>query len=164
MKNLILLISICSLAGCSSLKKSLAYGGLVGGVLGGFAGAELSPNKESKMANALVFGTTGIVAGAALAYYFRADDPDNREMDQMILEDKKELSHFNEAKNEKIKVIPAKTTNEIKVVGDLVPEELREVVKKQVIREHILPQRVEKGADGKTFVYPESKVIEYDYE
>ena len=84
-KFLLFLILSIVFSGCSTLRGSITAGGIIGGTLGAMSGAVFSPNKESVPGNALVFGAIGAGAGALLAHYFFTNDPENRDLKQMMV-------------------------------------------------------------------------------
>ena len=90
MKYLINIFVVLSLVGCSSLKKTLIYTSLAGGIAGASAGMLLSPDKKSKGANVAVFGLIGAGVAALTGYALYKDDPRNYKLKNM-LRDKKEL-------------------------------------------------------------------------
>jgi uncharacterized membrane protein YeaQ/YmgE (transglycosylase-associated protein family) len=165
MKILPMLI-IVSLAtsSCSSLNSTLVYGGLSGAVVGAGAGYALSPDKESDAFNTVAWGAVGAFIGAGIAYLLRADDPDNQEMKQMIRKDKviNDFKPLNEDFG--FQIVKPTESKSFVVPEDKLPDRLKGRIKKQVITEHVINERVEKKEGGKTIVYPETKVYEYDYQ
>lgn len=165
--SLILIISF-SLTSCSSLNSTLVYGSLGGAAVGAVAGHALSPDAESDVFNTALWGAMGAFIGAGVAYLLRADDPDNQEMKQMIRKDKPEKLNDEEMKplNEDFgfQVIKANESKSYVVPTENLPSRLKDKVKKQIITEHIINERVEKKDGGRTIVYPETKVYEYDYQ
>jgi len=73
-------------SGCSSLRGTLITGSVLGGSLGAMSGVVFSPNKESRPGNALIFGTLGAGIGALIGHYFYTNDPENRDLKQMLYE------------------------------------------------------------------------------
>ena len=63
-------ILLLSLLSCSTLKKSITYSALTGAVAGGSSGYVLSPDKESRSANSLVFGLVGAAIMGTAGYDF----------------------------------------------------------------------------------------------
>lgn len=168
MKTYLLLIIFTITSSCSSFdqssKSSFVYGGLGGAVVGASAGYALSPNKESDAFNSVVWGVVGSFIGAGIGYLLSADDPDNQEMKQMIRKEKfrEELEPLNDDFGFKL-IVPTKSESFV-APDQLLPERLKGKIKKQIITEHILMERIEKKENGKTLIYPETKVYEYDFE
>lgn len=79
-------ISFLILASCSTLKKSMLSGALIGGVVGGSGGAIFSPDPMSRDKNAYLGGVIGAVAGAGLAYLFH-DGPEKKMKAPMLLDE-----------------------------------------------------------------------------
>ena len=70
MKPILIVLILVMSTSCSSLRKSIMYGGISGGVLGATAGNMLSPNKESVSPNMVIWGGLGALIGAGLGYFF----------------------------------------------------------------------------------------------
>jgi uncharacterized membrane protein YeaQ/YmgE (transglycosylase-associated protein family) len=164
MKNNFLLAFILIInSACSSLNSTLVYGSLGGAAVGAVAGHTLSPDRESDTFNTITWGVVGAFIGAGVAYLLRADDPDNQEMKQMIRTDKS-LDDFRPLNEDfGFQLINPSQSKSYLVPDQNLPERLKGLVKKQVITEHTIFERVEKKDGGKTIVYPETKVYEYDY-
>ena len=86
MKKINIVIICFFLSGCSSLKKTLIYSASSGALAGAVAGAALSPNKESRKANALVFGLVGAGVAGSIGYLLHQDDPRNYKLQNMLVE------------------------------------------------------------------------------
>jgi len=153
-----------TLTSCSSMNSTLIYGGIGGAAVGGIAGNTLSPDKESDVFNTALWGVFGALVGTGIAYLLRADDPDNQEMKQMIRRDMPPQEPLTLNEDFGFKVIKATESNSYIVPDQNLPERLKGKVKKQIITEHILNERIEKKEGGKTIFYPETKVYEYDYQ
>lgn len=159
-KSFILILSSSILiSSCGSLKGTLITGSLVGGSIGATSGIIFSPNNTSKPANALVFGVLGAGLGALLGHYFYNNDPENRDLKQMILEDdkksnfKKEVPLFDfnpDLKNIKPDVT-FKPVKKYEVPQEKLPKDLEGKVKKQFLLEY--------ETEGKTIQY-EGRTIE----
>ena len=59
-----LLVCLFILCSCSTLKRSMIGGALIGGLVGGGGGAIFSPDEMSRDKNAYMFGVIGAAAGA----------------------------------------------------------------------------------------------------
>lgn len=163
MRKLILLFSIILLVqSCSTLKKSLLYGGIAGGSIGVIAGNTLSPDSESRIPNMAVWGSLGLISGAALGYLFFADDPENRELPSMIVPNNEKGAISNSKFNEAI-VIPTDSKKYEVETGPL-PERLKGKVKKPFLIEHEIPERVEELKNGKTITIEAHKAWEVSFE
>ena len=162
-KYLILIICIL-ISSCSSMNSTIVYGGLSGASVGAISGHVLSPDRESDTFNTITWGVVGAFLGAGIAYLLRVDDPDNKEMKQMIRPPITE--EINSTSNHDIgfKLITPDSSKSYLVPDQNLPERLKGKVKKQIITEHLIKERIEKSDDGKTLVYPETKVYEYDYQ
>ena len=165
MKIFIILIILSLItSSCSSLNSTLVYGGLSGAVVGAGAGYALSPDKESDAFNAVAWGAVGAVIGAGVGYLLRSDDPDNQEMKQMIRKDKVVNDFKPLTEDFGFQLVKPTDSKSFVVPEDKLPDRLKGKIKKQVITEHVINERIEKKEGGKTIVYPETKVYEYDYE
>jgi hypothetical protein len=156
---LLLLILILNLSGCSTLRGSLTAGGIIGGTLGAMSGAVFSPNKQSVPGNALAFGIIGAGAGALVAHYFYTNDPENRDLKQMMIPElapvnkKDEVPLFDfhpELKNIKPD-LNFKPVKKYEVPIEKLPANLQGKVKKQYLLEY--------ESEGKTIQY-EGKTID----
>lgn len=159
-KIIILTTCLFTFAGCSTLRGSITAGSLIGGSLGTAGGAIFSPNKNSTPGNALVFGALGAGAGAFIAHYFFTNDPENRDLKQMMVPElapinkkgeESPLFDFNpELKNIKPD-LSFKPVKKYEVPIEALPESLKGKVKKQYLLEY--------EAESKTIQY-EGKTIE----
>lgn len=167
MKLIIFGILSLSFISCSSLKKTLIYSSLVGGVTGSAAGVMLSPNEESRGANAAVFGLVGAGIAAMAGYALYKDDPRNYKLEQMLIDkEKKNISYDpNEIEiglgNFKIDA-NLKKEEAYKVPLKDLPEKLKGKVNKQFLIKYQSKERyVKKG--NKTFYIPAFDVYEHAY-
>ncbi len=157
---LIFLVLSILISGCSTLRGALSTGGIIGGSLGAMSGAVFSPNKDSVPGNALIFGAIGAGAGALLAHYLYTNDPENRDLKQMMVP---ELAPINKKNDEaplfdfhpELKNINPdlsfKPVKKYEVPLEKLPESLQGKVKKQYLLEY--------ESEGKTIQY-EGKTID----
>jgi hypothetical protein len=159
-KTLALLITtslLCS--SCSSLRGTLITGSIIGGSIGAMSGVVFSPNKASTPGNALIFGTIGAGLGALLGHYFYTNDPENRDLKQMILPDDKQknsktevpLFDFNPDLKNIRPDVTFKPVKKYEVPMEKLPKNLEGKVKKQFLMEY--------ETEGKTIQY-EGRTIE----
>ena len=166
MKWILILVISLLLSSCSSMKKTLIYSSLAGGMTGAIGGVALSPNKESRGANAAVFGLIGAGVAALAGYALYKDDPRNYKLKNMLIDEDKKVS-----------IDP----NELQIgLGDLkidanlgkqeayevpvkkLPEKLKGKVNKQYLIKYQSKERyIKKGA--KTFYIPAFEVYEHAY-
>lgn len=160
MNKLLLVISILSLTGCSTLKRTLIYSSLIGGFAGSATGVVLSPNKESRKGNALLFGAVGAVASGLIGYALYKDDPRNYELKHMLMdeENKKldiDLGGLNidaSLKAQDIYKVPVKE----------LPVELKGKVNQQYLIKYKSKERIiNKGK--KTYYIPDFEIYEHAY-
>ncbi|MDP7320919.1 MAG: glycine zipper 2TM domain-containing protein [Bacteriovoracaceae bacterium] len=137
--NILLILLFCS--SCSTLKKSVASGTLIGGLVGGTGGAVFSPDEESTNKNAYLGGVIGALAGAGIAYLMH-DSPKRKVKESMLLDqpmqNHKEVPLFDfspELKNIKPEV-NFKPIKKYEVPLEKLPKELEGKVKKQFILEY----------------------------
>jgi len=137
--KILILLFLCS--SCSTLKKSITSGALVGGLVGGTGGAVFSPDRESTDKNAYLGGIVGALAGIGLAYLFY-DSPKKKVKESMLLDQQlqnhKEVPLFDfspELKNIKPEV-NFKPIKKYEVPLEKLPKELEGKVKKQFILEY----------------------------
>jgi hypothetical protein len=160
--TIIIILSLLGFSSCSSLKKSLIYGGLTGTAIGVAGGNALSPDSESRNPNMVVWGSLGLIIGAGLGYLFHMDDPENRELPSMILPSGQKPYTRDGKFNEAI-VIPS-DSKKYEVESGPLPEHLKGKVKKPFIIEHIIPERVEELKSGKTITIEAHKAWEVSFE
>ncbi len=136
-----LLIFLTLFTSCSTLKRSVISGSLIGAVTGGTGGAVFSPNEESTNKNAYLGSLLGAVAGAGLAYLMH-EKPKKKEGKSMLLDEPtlnhKEVPLFDfspELKNIKPEV-NFKPIKKYEVPTEKLPKELEGKVKKQFIIEY----------------------------
>lgn len=167
---IILLFSFLT-SSCSSLRGSISTGAIIGGSLGAMSGMVFSPNKESRNGNALVFGALGAGAGALLAHYLYTNDPENRDLKQMMIPDdplknkSSEVPLFDfspELKNIKPE-LSFKPIKKYEVPIEKLPEELKGKVKKQYLLEYETEAKTIQY-QGKTIEISPFKAYEHVYE
>lgn len=135
-----ILVALIVLTSCSTLKKSLISGALLGGVVGGSGGAIFSPDEPSRPKNAYMFGVLGAVAGAGLAYLLY-DDP-SRPKPPMMLDEPTQthqsvpLFDFSPELRHIKPEVNFKPVNKYEVPQEKLPPELEGKVKKQFIIEY----------------------------
>lgn len=167
MKSKLIIITVLCLliSSCGTLRKSIFYGGLSGVTLGIVGSSTLSPNKESIAPNMAVWGSIGALVGMGLGYFFFMDDPENRDLPNMIMP---KSPKYNEdigplSKMENITINPS-DSKKYKIESGPVPEHLKNKVKAPFIIEHEIPERVEQLENGKTITVEQHKAWEYSYE
>jgi hypothetical protein len=159
----ILIMALCLLmSSCSTMRKSILYGGLSGISLGVVGGSALSPNKESIPANMAVWGSIGALVGAVIGYLFFMDDPENRELPNMIIP-KQRLDDNPIGRLESATITPT-DSKKYKVESGPLPPNLKGKVKSPFIIEHEIPERVEQLENGKTITVEKHKAWEMSYE
>lgn len=161
-RAILFLLVIFISTSCSSLRGTLITGSVLGGSLGAMSGVVFSPNKESKAGNALIFGTIGAGLGALIGHYFYSNDPENRDLKQMLYEKDLKGSGQNQTKDvglfdfapelKNIKPdVSFKPVKKYDVPLEKLPENLKGKVKKQYLLEY--------ETEGKTIQY-EGRTIE----
>ena len=156
------------LSSCSTLRRSVISGALVGGIVGGSGGAIFSPDDVSRNKNAYLGGVIGAVAGAGLAYLL-FDDPARKMKAPMLLDEPtqthKEVPLFDfspELKNIKPEV-NFKPVKKYEVPLEKLPVELEGKVKKQFIIEYESEARTLE-IDNRTIQISPFKAWEHVYE
>lgn len=127
---------------CSSLKKSIATGAILGGVTAAGGGAIFSPDPYSRDKNAYMFGVLGALVGAGLGYLFHEEPKKPGYKSPMILDEPvqnhQEVPLFDfspELKSVKPEV-NFKPVKKYEVPQEKLPPELEGKVKKQYIIEY----------------------------
>ncbi|QDK42710.1 hypothetical protein DOM21_14875 [Bacteriovorax stolpii] len=166
MKSIMLIMTLIISTSCSTIRKSIIYGGLSGASLGVIGGATLSPDKASKAPNMAVWGSIGALTGAALAYLFYMDDPENRELPTMLQGREAKKENYDLAPVNRIPsvTITPKDSKRYKLETGPLPEHLKGKVQTPFIIEHDIPERVEKLENGKAITIEGHKAWEVDYE
>lgn len=140
--NINLLICLLAFTSCSTLKKSLIAGSVLGAGVGAAGGAIYSPDPYSRDKNAYMFGVVGAVAGAGLAYLL-TEEPKKPGLNNPMLLDEPGQNHQEvplfdfspELKNVKPEV-SFKPVKKYEVPQEKLPPELEGKVKKQYIIEY----------------------------
>ncbi len=166
MKHLVLISVLFMTASCSTMRKSIIYGGLSGASLGAVGGAMLSPDKASKAPNMAVWGSVGALVGATLGYILFMDDPENRDLPTMLQGRDAKKENFDLAPVNRIPptTITPKDSKKYKLETGPLPEHLKGKVQTPFIIEHDIPERVEKLENGKAITIEGHKAWEVDYE
>ncbi len=152
---------------CSTMRKSIFYGGLSGASLGIVGSVTLSPNKESMAPNMAIWGSVGTLVGATLGYLFFMDDPENRDLPSMMPSGSKngyrpeDLAPINKIESATITPTDSK---KYKLESGPLPNHLKGKVQTPFIIEHEIPERVEHLENGKAITVEQHKAWEVDYE
>lgn len=156
----LLILQFLLVTGCSTLKKSMIYGGLGGAAVGAVAGINLSPDEYSKTANGMIWGGVGALIGAGMGYIFFSDDPENMDLPTMILPEEKRKSVDDVAYPQ---IIPS-SVKAYKVEAGPLPDHLKGKAPNPLLIEHTIPERTEKLNGGRTITIDEHKAWEVTYE
>ena len=164
MRGIYLLILMLLFTSCSSMKKTMIYSSLAGGLVGSLAGAALSPDKESVGGNAAIFGTIGAASAAAVGYVLYKDDPRNYKLKHMLREKKPVNPNEIELGLGSFKIDANLEKKErYKVQLKKLPAKLKGKVNKQYLIKYQSKERyVKKG--NKTFYIPSFEVFEHAYD
>ena len=170
-----LIIILLTITSCSTMKRSIFYGGLSGITLGVAGSAVLSPNKESIAPNMAIWGSLGALIGVGLGYFFFIDDPENRELPSMIqrnsynnvqLKNANSMGPYDLApiKSIEAKIVTPKDSKKYKLESGPIPDHLKGKIQAPYIIEHEIPERVERLENGKAITIEKHKAWEVDYE
>lgn len=146
---------------CSTLKKTIVYSSMSGGMAGATAGALLSPNRESQGANAAIFGLVGAGLVGLTAYALYEDDPRNKKLPSMIMppDDPNEIEL--DLGNIKLDA-NLKREDSYSLPRKELPKELEGKVKEQyLIKYQSKEQYLNKG--NKTYYIPSFQIYEHAY-
>ncbi|MDO9181945.1 MAG: hypothetical protein Q7U04_06035 [Bacteriovorax sp.] len=152
---------------CSTMRKSVFYGGVTGITFGIVGSATLSPNKESIAPNMAVWGSLGALVGVALGYLFFMDDPENRELHSMMPTggtQKPKAESFAPINRIEAVTITPTDSKKYKLESGPLPDHLKGKVQTPFIIEHDIPERVEHLENGKAITVEQHKAWEVDYE
>ena len=148
--------------GCSSLEKTLIYSSASGMLAGASSGVLLSPNRESRHLNGVIFGLTGAIVAGGVGYLLYRDDPRNYKLKNMLTEE--ERMNFIELDLEQMKInmsIDKEEAYKVPPVKDL-PLELKGKVGRQFVIKYISKERYLKK-DNKTFYIPAFSIYQHSY-
>lgn len=165
---MIKLLILIFLTSCSTLQKSLTTGSMVGGMVGGVGGALFSPNEASQSRNAYLFGVTGALIGAGIAYLLH-DDPKKKSNQSMMLDAPKEthqevpLFDFSPELSKVKPEVSFKPIKKFEVPQEKLPPELEGKVKKQYIIEYEAEARTIE-INNRTIQISPFKAWEHTYE
>lgn len=172
---LILIIPIL-FSSCSSLNKSRLYGSLSGSAIGALIGPAIaektSPNQESLKTNQSIGLASGIIigaiGGALIADYFYKDDPENRQGPPLFengIEKKLPPTPSTVPLNNltfKSLGLPNTNIYQIPTSKDL-PENLKNLIQKQILIEHQIPTQLIQQPDGSTLIINGTTATEHRY-
>lgn len=156
------------LTSCSTLQKSMTAGSLVGGMAGGVGGALFSPNQASQSRNAYLFGVTGALLGAGIAYLLH-DTPQKKTPHSLMLDAPKEthqevpLFDFSPELSKVKPEVSFKPIKKYEVPQEKLPPELEGKVKKQFIIEYEAEARTIE-INNRTIQISPFKAWEHTYE
>lgn len=125
---------------CSTLKRSMIGGSILGAGIGGAGGVTFSPDMESSNKNAYVFGLIGAAAGAGIAYLLHPQKKKAKQKTMIMDQDTDgplQLFDFGEdlkAIRPEVKFNPVKKY-QVPLTNKL-PHELEGKVKKQFVIEY----------------------------
>ena len=167
MNKYIILILIFTMTSCSSMKKTIIYSSLAGGIAGSVSGAVLSPDKESQGGNAAIFGLIGAGIAGLAGYALYKDDPRNYKLDNMLLDDGKKKVDLDPnlvpIGLENLTIGAELNKNEAyEVPLKKLPKELQGKVNKQFLIKYQSKERyIKKG--NKTYYVPAFDIYEHGY-
>lgn len=159
-----ILAGLLLLSACSSMKKTIIYSALSGAMVGASAGALLSPDAESRGANAAIFGLVGAGVAALAGYALYQDDPRNYKLQNMLLDpEKKENPNELELGPSQFKINANLEKREAYQVPvkDLPPALVGKVNKQYLIKYESKEQYLKKGS--RTFYVPAFDIYEHAY-
>ena len=159
-----ILLIILFLSSCSSLKSTLVYSSLSGAMAGGATGYMLSPDKESNVLNVGIGALIGAGLSAFVGYLLFEDDPRNKKLKPMMLDEKNLNPNMLGLDFGGIK-IEANLIKKGKFTGPVtkLPKELEGKIKKQFVIKYQSTERyINKG--NKTYYIPSFQIFEHAYE
>jgi hypothetical protein len=160
MRYVLLILLIVS---CATKRDTIRFSAIGGAIAGGMAGSALSPNDESKEANALVFGLLGGVVAAYIGNEIYEDDPRNSKRESLIFDEKYKDDEINKSSADMrlgdLGVnLNAQPVEEYELPKSELPENLRDVLKPKSFKFKTQKTYFEKN--GKTYVVPEFEYYE----
>jgi hypothetical protein len=190
---LVLILVQTMMTSCSSLNKSRVYAGLGGALAGAGVGAGVGEvigerNGYKKRSNVLggaaIGAASGAIFGVMLANFFWNEDPENREMKQMIIKSGSAGSKKDDETAQAIADLPPtsdifaarqKALVEIfkqqnpnakvyDVTSEPLPDDLKDEVMKQKIIIYDIPEQVVKLPDGRTILIKKTSAKEHYFE
>jgi hypothetical protein len=166
-KFTLLMLMLFLMESCSTLKRSMGAGAIVGGLVGGAGGAVFSPNRESVDQNAYLFSLLGAAAGVGVAYLMQ--EKPKEEVKHMLI-DREVETHQNvplfDFSPELAQIRPEvnfKPVKRYEVPLEKLPTELEGKVKKQFIIEYESEARTLQ-IDNRTIQISPFKAWEHIYE
>ncbi|MBT4789937.1 MAG: hypothetical protein HON90_00070 [Halobacteriovoraceae bacterium] len=163
-RTVILLLATSLLNSCSTLRKTIVYSSLSGALAGASTGYLLSPDEESRGANAAVFGIVGAGISALVGYSLYEDDPRNKKLNHLL--EKKEPLDPNSLGIDlgQLKIDAKLSQGDVyKSPSKKLPKKLRGKIKEQYIIKYQSKERyVNKG--DKTYYIPSFEIYEHAYE
>ena len=162
--SIIILAGLLVFSSCSSMKKTIIYSALAGGLVGASAGAILSPDVESRGANAAIFGLIGAGVATLTGYALYQDDPRNYPLSNMLLDQEvKEKPNELELGPPQFKINANLEKKEAYPVPvkDLPPALEGKVNRQYLIKYESKEQYLKKG--GRTFYVPAFDIYEHAY-
>ncbi len=156
------------LCSCSSMNRQKVYSGmagiLIGGAIGGILGEELTPNESSERFNktigATLGGGVGYLLGSKLGETFWKENPDNMQLDHMILDDSNSKTVSSASPQIPIQTLEPKNIQKIKLRSEL-PSFLKGKVKEANVLTYELDEYIEQTEDGRTIYHTPHKAYEY---
>ena len=157
MEKLLTMLLCLSIASCSTLRKTVVYSALSGSLAGVASGAALSPNRDSRGGNMLLFGLGGAALAAGIGYALYQDDPRNYKLKHMLLGEKLDIdlgdlkiaARLDQDQSYRVPLIP-------------LPNKLKDKVSRQYLMQyHSREKFIKKGT--KTYYVPSFSVFEHSY-
>ena len=154
------ILMILMLVSCSTMKKSMIYPAVGGGLTGAIAGYSLSDENKGhdKAGNALIWGTISALIGSGIGYLLYKDHPENQKLthamdieDILTPEEKQSVSiPMNHSKT-----IELKASNE-----EVIPDELKNRLKKPKVQIFEVPERIIEE-NGKQMIIEKTRGFKY---
>ena len=157
-----IVIFIFLLQSCSSLKKTFIYTSASGVLAGATSGVLLSPNKEVRLVNGVVFGLAGAAVAGSVGWLLYKDDPRNFKLKNMLTGS--EQREFIELDLGQMKInmsIDKEEAYKIPPIRNL-PSKLKGKVGRQFVIKYTSKERYLKK-NNKTFYIPSFSIYEHSY-